>query len=168
MQYNNDSSQPYISKDKVSEEEVLRAAREDSRDCLLVYADDDALRATPKRLPRTLEEFVQYDNMAFRQELEETTIHAMGDWDREAVDIDMDYGTEPPPYNDWAEKGGLELSEITDANSGAFAHDAELHAGDGTGRIGNDVIASDDMTGLYPSAGQGGAEHVERVKGRLS
>ncbi|KAL1980232.1 hypothetical protein VTN96DRAFT_4437 [Rasamsonia emersonii] len=56
---------------KVREIEVLRAAREESNNILLVYANSNAVNFKEDVLPPALQEFVNADNRAFQAELEE-------------------------------------------------------------------------------------------------
>ncbi|KAJ5672602.1 hypothetical protein N7507_001729 [Penicillium longicatenatum] len=61
---------------KVPETEVLRAAREDSRSVLLVYASDAALDAKVEPAPSQLQAFVNKDNNAFADECSQTITSA--------------------------------------------------------------------------------------------
>jgi hypothetical protein len=65
------STIPYITTEKVSAEAVLKAASEGSRDVLLVYASDDAIKPRDFSLPDTLKTFVEQDNKFFEDELQE-------------------------------------------------------------------------------------------------
>ncbi|KAL1971042.1 hypothetical protein VTN77DRAFT_2876 [Rasamsonia byssochlamydoides] len=56
---------------KVREIEVLRAAREESNNVLLVYANSNAVNFKEGAAPPPLQEFVNADNRAFQAELEE-------------------------------------------------------------------------------------------------
>ncbi|RAL02071.1 uncharacterized protein BO80DRAFT_38367 [Aspergillus ibericus CBS 121593] len=56
---------------KVREVEVLRAAREESKNVLLVYANSNAVDFSGEPAPRQLQEFVHTDNQAFEAECEE-------------------------------------------------------------------------------------------------
>ncbi|KAL2868182.1 uncharacterized protein BJX67DRAFT_63234 [Aspergillus lucknowensis] len=56
---------------KVREIEVLRAAREESKNVLLVYANSNALNFKEEPAPPTLQAFVSADNVAFDAELQE-------------------------------------------------------------------------------------------------
>lgn len=89
---------------KVSEEDVLKAARTESRTVLLVYADEMAVNHEPTPLPSQLANFVRADNLSFQGELEnfvQTTRESPGK--RKAMSEDQDdLVTEhprSPPYN---------------------------------------------------------------------
>ncbi|KAI9374237.1 hypothetical protein BJX61DRAFT_325631 [Aspergillus egyptiacus] len=56
---------------RVREVEVLRAAREESTNVLLVYANSNAMNFKEEPLPHALQEFVNADNAAFETELVE-------------------------------------------------------------------------------------------------
>ncbi|OOF92777.1 hypothetical protein ASPCADRAFT_210041 [Aspergillus carbonarius ITEM 5010] len=56
---------------KVREVEVLRAAREESRNVLLVYANSNAMDFSEEPAPRQLQDFVHIDNQAFEAECDE-------------------------------------------------------------------------------------------------
>ena len=55
---------------KISEEDVLKAARTESRSVLLVYADEAAVNYQSTPLPLQLANFVRADNLSFQGELE--------------------------------------------------------------------------------------------------
>ena len=59
-----------ISYEKVREIEVLKAAKDESRTTLLVYASDNAVLHESRDLPDQLRNFVRADNLAFAAELE--------------------------------------------------------------------------------------------------
>ncbi|KAL5002860.1 hypothetical protein BDV10DRAFT_156381 [Aspergillus recurvatus] len=56
---------------KVREVEVLRAAREESKNVLLVYANSNAMNYKEEPAPAPLQRFVSDDNVAFEKELQE-------------------------------------------------------------------------------------------------
>ncbi|KAL4737729.1 hypothetical protein BDV11DRAFT_191176 [Aspergillus similis] len=56
---------------KVREVEVLRAAREESKNVLLVYANSNAMNYKEEPAPTPLQRFVSDDNAAFEKELQE-------------------------------------------------------------------------------------------------
>ncbi|KAE8354814.1 hypothetical protein BDV28DRAFT_69842 [Aspergillus coremiiformis] len=56
---------------KVREVEVLKAAREESKSALLVYANDNAMNFQEEPVPFPLQEFVNADNIAFDAEFGE-------------------------------------------------------------------------------------------------
>lgn len=149
IQYNADSSQPSILKEKVLEEEVLRAAKDDGRDCLLIYADDEALAETPIRLPRVLGEFVQHDNATFRNELEEAVNRG---WDNTVADIDMDDENDPPPYDDYTNQHVPDQKRVLEPNVQAFDANASIS------------ISAGVMGGQQSGRAQRGVEHVEYAR----
>ncbi|THC98387.1 hypothetical protein EYZ11_002168 [Aspergillus tanneri] len=57
---------------KVREIEVLRAAREESKTVLLVYANENSMRMPDEPAPSHLQEFVDRDNKAFEAEFQDT------------------------------------------------------------------------------------------------
>lgn len=56
---------------RVEQDDVLRAARNESTEVGLVYASDAALAHTTESLPTRLRNFVRLDNLAFSRELDE-------------------------------------------------------------------------------------------------
>ncbi|PWY75142.1 hypothetical protein BO70DRAFT_354609 [Aspergillus heteromorphus CBS 117.55] len=56
---------------KVGEDEVLQAAREESKSVLLVYANSNAMNQTEEPAPPQLQNFVHADNQAFEAECQE-------------------------------------------------------------------------------------------------
>lgn len=70
LEYVSSDAKPVVTT-KVDEEDVLRAARTDSRNVLLVYADEHAIKYQPTPLPSQLVNFVRMDNLSFQGELEE-------------------------------------------------------------------------------------------------
>ncbi|GLA24416.1 hypothetical protein AnigIFM63326_000463 [Aspergillus niger] len=56
---------------KVREIEVLRAAREESKNVLLVYANNNAMNVPEEPAPSQLQKFVHMDNQAFEAECQE-------------------------------------------------------------------------------------------------
>ncbi|KAL2818413.1 ubiquitin interaction motif protein [Aspergillus cavernicola] len=56
---------------KIREVEVLRAAREESKNVLLVYANSNAMNFKQEPVPPALQAFVNADNAAFEAELQE-------------------------------------------------------------------------------------------------
>jgi hypothetical protein len=88
------STIPYITTEKVSQETVLKAASEGSRDVLLVYASDAASEPREISLPDSLKAFVDQDNKYFKEELD-------GGFD--TADVPQDYSNNadwdaPPAY----------------------------------------------------------------------
>jgi hypothetical protein len=97
------SSVPWVAREKVSEEVVLTAASEESRDVFLVYANDDAIEPRDFTLPDSLQVFVDNDNHFFDDELNEN--QGMPDLVVDNQDfsgnVDSWVGHEDPPaYND--------------------------------------------------------------------
>ncbi|KAL9033005.1 MAG: hypothetical protein Q9214_007717, partial [Letrouitia sp. 1 TL-2023] len=58
---------------KVREIEVLKAAKDDARTALLVYASDQAMTWKAESIPSQLLDFVRVDNLNFAAELESST-----------------------------------------------------------------------------------------------
>ena len=63
-----------ISYTKLREIEVLKAAKDDAEQAILVYATDRAVAYEGKELPPQLMNFVRADNLAFAAELEKATL----------------------------------------------------------------------------------------------
>ena len=89
---------------KVLEEDVLQAARTESRNVLLVYADEFAVTYESTPLPSQLANFVRADNLSFQAELNDflqSTRESPGK--RKAVSDDQDDLTtehpRSPPFN---------------------------------------------------------------------
>ncbi|KAH1287576.1 hypothetical protein KXW42_001435 [Aspergillus fumigatus] len=59
---------------KVREIEVLHAAREESKNVLLVYANSNAISVQAQPLPAELQTFVDVDNQAFEAEFDEAAV----------------------------------------------------------------------------------------------
>ena len=69
LEYSSSDAKPVMTT-RVSEQEVLRAARTESRNVLLIYADESAINHSPTPLPSQLVNFVRMDNLSFQNELE--------------------------------------------------------------------------------------------------
>ncbi|KAL9612101.1 MAG: hypothetical protein Q9167_003288 [Letrouitia subvulpina] len=72
LEYHYDVSQA-VSRTKVREIEVLKAAKDDARTALLVYASDQAMTWKTESVPSQLLDFVRVDNLSFAAELESST-----------------------------------------------------------------------------------------------
>ena len=70
LEYVSNDTKPVVTT-KVSEDDVLRAARNESRNVLLVYADEHAIDYESTPLPSQLVNFVRMDNLSFQGELED-------------------------------------------------------------------------------------------------
>jgi hypothetical protein len=70
MQYDSESSNPTIRRDRLTLEEVIERATTESACALLVYANPKAMTAEPAPLPEPLEAFVKKDNVNFLRELQ--------------------------------------------------------------------------------------------------
>ena len=70
LEYVSSDAKPVVTT-KVSEEDVLKAARIESRYVLLVYADEHAINYEPTPLPSQLVNFIRMDNLSFQSELED-------------------------------------------------------------------------------------------------
>ncbi|KAL4778061.1 ubiquitin interaction motif protein [Aspergillus varians] len=84
---------------KVQEVEVLRAAQEESKNVLLVYANSNAMNFKEEPIPAALQAFVNADNAAFDSELQ--------GWENNTTDTRQDTAdneweqtieSRPPPY----------------------------------------------------------------------
>ncbi|KAJ5689474.1 hypothetical protein N7462_003866 [Penicillium macrosclerotiorum] len=145
---------------KVREIEVLRAAREEWRSVLLVYASDTAMSGQLELAPTSLQAFVTKDNEAFAAECEQSTANAAAEnpqdsspkasqprqstthqgqqvnvFDYQVSDFDNDTDSE----QEMKERKGSKLVPGTAVNqapmSRALDDDSEWHAGDDTEMI---------------------------------
>ncbi|RAR14296.1 ubiquitin interaction motif protein [Stemphylium lycopersici] len=73
MQYDSESSNPIIRRDRLSLQEVIERATTESASALLVYANDDAISVDPIPLPKPLQDFIKRDNLNFLEELQKNT-----------------------------------------------------------------------------------------------
>ncbi|KAL3486714.1 hypothetical protein BJX62DRAFT_214713 [Aspergillus germanicus] len=82
---------------KVREVEVLRAAREESKNVLLVYANSNAMNFKEEPVPPTLQAFVDADNAAFDAELLdwENNAEARQQEQEQEVDWEQTFGSRP-------------------------------------------------------------------------
>ena len=71
LEYPSSDAKPVVTT-KVLEEDVLKAARTESRNVLLVYADEPAMDYQPIPLPSQLVNFVRMDNLSFHSELDDS------------------------------------------------------------------------------------------------
>ena len=104
LEYVSSDAKPVVTK-KVVEEDVLQAARTESRNVLLVYADKFAVDYEPTPLPSQLTNFVRTDNLSFQAELNDSlrgTRESPGK--RKALSDDQDdltteHPRSPPHFN---------------------------------------------------------------------
>ncbi|KAL4933091.1 uncharacterized protein BDV17DRAFT_146897 [Aspergillus undulatus] len=82
---------------KVREIEVLRAAREESKTVLLVYANSNAMNFREDTVPPALQNFVSADNAAFAAELDE--------WQKSANAVDIN-NANADSENEWEQTLG--------------------------------------------------------------
>jgi hypothetical protein len=101
MQYDSESANPTIRRDKLSLDEVIERATTESASALLVYANEAATSVDPLlSLPQPLQDFVKKDNLIFMEELQKT----VADWDNDYGDEATGRWDDPPPDTEW--KGG--------------------------------------------------------------
>ncbi|KAL8794907.1 MAG: hypothetical protein Q9195_002619 [Heterodermia aff. obscurata] len=137
-----------VSRTEAREVEVLKAAKDDSRLALLVYANEKALDAEPTQLPSQLRDFVRADNLDFSAELDKhdllkpaaPTKRKVGDrYDNQddfyhssedgmAVDISLDDPSEQLPL---IERSGSQSSQrsnegTTQSDQHPFGEDASF------------------------------------------
>ncbi|USP75751.1 hypothetical protein yc1106_03025 [Curvularia clavata] len=107
MQYDSESSNPTIRRDRLSLQEVIERATTESASALLVYANDDAMSVEPTPLPKPLLDFVKRDNLNFLEELQKdaTNWEAFNDYgDVTQTEWDANQGRwDPAPEGDWEE-----------------------------------------------------------------
>lgn len=105
MQYDSESSNPTIRRDRLSLQEVIERATTESASALLVYANDDAMSVEPTPLPKPLLDFVKRDNLNFLEELQKDAANweAFNDYgDVTQTEWDANQGRwDPPPEGDW-------------------------------------------------------------------
>ncbi|CAN9338054.1 unnamed protein product [Alternaria alternata] len=99
MQYDSESANPIIRRDRLSLSEVIERATTESASALLVYANDAATTADPLPIPKALEDFAKKDNLNFLRELQESRTG----WE--------DYGG--VDENGWSEISAKEFSSST-------------------------------------------------------
>ncbi|KAJ5149250.1 hypothetical protein N7448_000828 [Penicillium atrosanguineum] len=146
---------------RVREVEVLRAAREEYRSVLLVYANDNAVNAKVEAAPHALRGFVNKDNELFAAECEQSTnpgeepqSSPKKDAGRQqqstsqsghlvnAVDYEISEDTDHGAGQEMQEKGGSRLlgspsNTATPSVSRTLDDDMEWSIGDETGHVEN-------------------------------
>lgn len=97
MQYDTESSNPTIMRDRLTLQDVLERATSESASVLLVYANDDAAYSESSPLPKALEDFAKKDNLNFLEELQKDSAgwETFGDSFGNAAQGTWD--TNPPP-----------------------------------------------------------------------
>ncbi|KAF1946998.1 hypothetical protein EJ02DRAFT_449977 [Clathrospora elynae] len=132
MQYDSESHNPIIRRDRLSLEEVLERATTESASALFVYANEAATSAEPILLPKPLEDFVKKDNLNFLEELQRSTSAtspawegfgddyshvAQGGWDNnpnsDAFDVDWHGMNAKPFYSGGNERNDSNMSSAT-------------------------------------------------------
>ena len=101
MQYDTESANPVIMRDRLTLQEVLERATSESASALLVYANDTAMSSEPTPLSKPLEDFVKKDNLNFMEELQK---NSTGWEDYADDDADVARGgwdNDPPAYENW-------------------------------------------------------------------
>jgi hypothetical protein len=93
------SSTPWVSQTKVLKDAVIKAASEESRDVLLVYANDEAVEPRDCALPATLQSFIETDNAFFNDELEESRVGETVQPDFNMNVSSWDDDDDPPAYD---------------------------------------------------------------------
>jgi hypothetical protein len=120
MQYDSESANPIIRRDRLSLQEVIERATTESASALLVYANEDATTADPLPLPEPLRDFTNKDNINFLREMQENLSGwesyggdygnvAQGGWDT----------TDPPAFeedNEWTEISAKEFNSSRPRN----------------------------------------------------
>ena len=125
LEYVSTDAQPVVTT-KVSEKDVLIAARFQSRTVLLVYADEDAVNYESTPLPSQLSNFVRTDNLSFQAELDDyAPVTRESPGKRKAVDDDQDdliteHGRSPPFNRD-------HYRDEIEADEGDFAQPSSSH-----------------------------------------
>jgi hypothetical protein len=103
MQYDSESSNPTIRRDRLSFDEVIERATTESASALLVYANETATSVDPLlSLSRPLQDFVKRDNLVFMQELQES----VGLWDKDYGNAAHGGWDDAPPDSEWIPGAG--------------------------------------------------------------
>jgi hypothetical protein len=128
MQYDSESSNPIIRRDRLSLQEVIERATTESASALLVYANDDAMAVEPTPLPKPLLDFVKRDNLNFLEELQKNATGWEGyddynnggqtswdtetpRWDKPLVEDWVD--SYPEDNNEWSQMSAKEPHGLT-------------------------------------------------------
>ncbi|KAJ4367190.1 hypothetical protein N0V83_007720 [Neocucurbitaria cava] len=134
MQYDTESSNPIIRRDRLCLQEVIERATSESASALLIYANDAATSVDPLPLSKELEEFVKKDKLAFLEELQKGATAtagatsgwenyydggygniARGGWDKESDPDGTIAGSAPPSYDDY-EWGTMSAKQFHDSH----------------------------------------------------
>lgn len=105
VQYDTESSNPTIMRDRLTLQEVLERATSESASVLLIYANEIATSSEPSPLSKPLEDFARKDNLNFLEELQKSSTS----WDTFENYGDVaqgDWTSDQPNYNDennWTE-----------------------------------------------------------------
>ena len=104
MQYDTESANPVIMRDRLSQEEVIERATSESASALLIYANEAATSVEPLPLSKPLEDFVKKDKLNFLAELQKNAAGTgwedfdnygntpLGGWDKDPPTYDYDWG----------------------------------------------------------------------------
>ncbi|KAF1837881.1 hypothetical protein BDW02DRAFT_565609 [Decorospora gaudefroyi] len=179
MQYDTESSNPIIRRDRLSLEEVIERATTEAGSALLVYAHKDALAVEPTLLPKPLEEFVKRDNLNFLEELQKNITGwesypdygnaIQGDWDKNpASDFDPDWcQISAQEFHKSRERNDSNMSSATltpnteiDDDAAGAQEMVETRRGTGITRS-----ASSETVGRGDDATEAG---VEKAQGKIS
>ncbi|CAO2649656.1 Nn.00g070410.m01.CDS01 [Neocucurbitaria sp. VM-36] len=157
MQYDTESSNPVIMRDRLTLQEVIERATSESASALLIYANDAATSVEPLPLSKPLEDFVKKDKLNFLAELQKNAPGwedygdcgdtAKGGWDKE-----------PPTYDyDWSNVSAKEFHshDRNDSNISSTTLTPNTEVGDDGGGVREMVEVNggmDALAGLSSSA----------------
>ncbi|KAF1850822.1 uncharacterized protein K460DRAFT_350828 [Cucurbitaria berberidis CBS 394.84] len=139
MQYDTESANPVIMRDRLSLQEVIERATSESASVLLIYANEAATSVEPVPLSKPLEDFVKRDKLNFLEELQKNATGwegfgdygttAQGEWDKD-----------PPTYDgdgDWSNVGAKEFysHDRNDSNMSSTTLTPNTELGDDVGEV---------------------------------
>lgn len=184
MQYDSESSNPTIRRDRLSLQEVIERATTESASALLVYANDDAISVEPTPLPKPLLDFVKRDNLNFLEELQKDATSwesyndygnvAQTDWDTttarwdKAPEGDWEDATVPDDSNGWSQVSAKELKSRArnDSNisSATLTPNTEIDDPDNTIPGARDTTQPDTVTRAASQISNASSETIGKTE----
>lgn len=157
MQYDTESSNPTVMRDRLTLEDVIERATTESASALLIYANEAATSVDPLPLAKPLEDFVRKDKLNFFEELQKnaTGWESFGDY---GVVPQGGWDKNPPDYeNDWNNMSASEFHghERNDSNMSSATLTPNTEVGDDEPGVQEMVEVNggmDALTGLSSSA----------------
>ncbi len=156
MQYDTESSNPVIMRDRLTFQDVIERATSESASALLVYANTAATSAEPVPLSKALEDFVKKDKLNFLGELQNAAAwDDYGDYGN-AVQSDWDIDHSKDVDYDWTNMTSSEFPrhDRNDSNisSTTLTPNTELDEADGVREMIEVNGGMDALTGMSRSA----------------